>query len=87
MKLTVKELQEKSYSFLFDGQGITGTIRVGMIGNCAFSIDDLSGTAFATISSNLGKPITSVSPSSSLLQLYELTFCPKSVTSLNPRLC
>lgn len=46
MKLTVKELQEKSYSFLFDGQGITGTIRVGMIGNCAFSIDDLAGTVY-----------------------------------------
>lgn len=39
MELTIKELQENSYSFIFDG---TGEIRVGMIGDAAFSIDTLA---------------------------------------------
>lgn len=47
MKLTVKELQEKAYSFIIEGRGITGSVTVGMIGNCAFSIDDLAAMAFA----------------------------------------
>ena len=44
MNLTIKELQEKSYSFIFDRRGISGEIRVGMIGDAAFSIDDLAAT-------------------------------------------
>lgn len=47
MKLTIKELQENSYSFIFDGNGISGEIRVGMIGDTAFSIDDLAAMCMA----------------------------------------
>lgn len=44
MELTIKELQENSYSFIFDGQGVSGEVRVGMIGDTAFSIDTLAAT-------------------------------------------
>ena len=47
MEITIKELQEKSYSFVFNGRGCSGTIRIGMIGNSAFSIDDLGNSVFA----------------------------------------
>lgn len=46
MKLTIKDLQEHSYSFVYDGKGISGSIIIGMIGNSVFSIDDLAASCF-----------------------------------------